>query len=921
MRLRGFLGALGGSEARSNRGSRLTRWPVGLAVFAAALLLYTLTLRPDVLPADSGEFQRVVPIAGVAHPPGYPLYVMLGWLFSRLPVGPSPAWRVNAFSALTAAGTLALVYATARRLSASTIGGLAAACTLGSATTFWATATKASIRPLTAFFAALALYALAEYRTRVLLVSSDHVFPEARRGDKDDGSAVGPGGRTDEDSAARIPDWPLMLLALSLSLGLTHHPSLAFPGLVFVMYAILLDRSLLRRPCRWVKPLLAVLPGLLVLGYLPLRGGPRLSTLSGFLDHILARGFRGDMFALSLLDRLVLLPTLLRFQFNLIALLGVGLGGVLLVVQDWRLAFLLLGSFAVHVAVTLTYDAPQTVEYAMPAYVSAALLVAVPFGHTGGLPSWLAELGSRRSRLRRGVGVVLLFVLALSLLGVVANLIAHVPSYWQLSRTHDTRTYVRTLFEGAPEDAVILANWHWFTPLRYAQVMDGERPDVRVEYVAPRGEPLAETWVKAIEAHIHTRPVVIARHFGPAYGKLAYELEPLGEAFLVRSEARHTIPSDMVEIGETLDSRVDLLGFRVATGEVRPARPLVVEVAWSPVEATGDVVGLFVQLIGPDGRLWSAAEDPSHAPRSLVPGDIVIDRVLVYPYLHAAPGDYTLVVGAYTSDGRLATPAGDDNVRLVTIRLRPAQTRPVTNHPLFVHFGGGPTLIGVDFEPREDGSVRTYLHWMGPGEPTRLSLAGKSDALVTHVLVPRLGSGEYATVAVDRPGVPSSLFAFGREGGRRWNLLFRGVVQLPELNPGERYVPFGDAVVLTQATGPTGELAPGAEIELRLHFLSQRPLLRDFIMSTSLTGVQADGAWAWRASHDTVPALGAVPTLKWIYGSAVLDPHRMTIPEDTLAVPVEGSLLIYDHFTQRSLPNLDEHLGPAVPLGTWRTAP
>jgi hypothetical protein len=66
--------------------------------------------------------------------------------------------------------------------------------------------------------------------------------------------------------------------------------------------------------------------------------------------------------------------------------------------------------------------------------------------------------------------------------------------------------------------------------------------------------------------------------------------------------------------------------------------------------------------------------------------------------------------------------------------------------------------------------------------------------------------------------------------------------------------------------------------------------------------------------------LGAIPTLKWIRGSMVLDPHRMAIPADASAVPVVSSFLIYDHFTQRLLPPLDERLDLAVELGTWDIA-
>jgi len=52
----------------------------GLAAFA----LYWRTLAPDVLVGDSGEFQFTGPILGIPHPTGYPLYTLLGYLWSLL---------------------------------------------------------------------------------------------------------------------------------------------------------------------------------------------------------------------------------------------------------------------------------------------------------------------------------------------------------------------------------------------------------------------------------------------------------------------------------------------------------------------------------------------------------------------------------------------------------------------------------------------------------------------------------------------------------------------------------------------------------------------------------------------------------------------------------------------------------------------
>ena len=82
------------------------------------LLLYTLTAGPSIVELfdDTLEFQLVVPTFGIAHPTGYPLYVITGGLFTRLlPMG-NWAWRVNLFSALCAATAVVLLFLLARRL-------------------------------------------------------------------------------------------------------------------------------------------------------------------------------------------------------------------------------------------------------------------------------------------------------------------------------------------------------------------------------------------------------------------------------------------------------------------------------------------------------------------------------------------------------------------------------------------------------------------------------------------------------------------------------------------------------------------------------------------------------------------------------------------------------------------------------------
>jgi hypothetical protein len=82
-------------------------------VFFATLFLYTWTLAPTVTLIDSGELTLAAHSLGVAHPPGFPLWVMLAHLVSLVPFG-TVASRVNFSSAVFAASasaTLTLIVA------------------------------------------------------------------------------------------------------------------------------------------------------------------------------------------------------------------------------------------------------------------------------------------------------------------------------------------------------------------------------------------------------------------------------------------------------------------------------------------------------------------------------------------------------------------------------------------------------------------------------------------------------------------------------------------------------------------------------------------------------------------------------------------------------------------------------------------
>ncbi len=84
----------------------------GLSAFA----LYVRTLAPGLLWGDSAEFQFAAWLGGFVHPTGYPLYLMLGWLWTHVLPWGDPAWRMNLFSALWGGVAVGLLYLVAVRM-------------------------------------------------------------------------------------------------------------------------------------------------------------------------------------------------------------------------------------------------------------------------------------------------------------------------------------------------------------------------------------------------------------------------------------------------------------------------------------------------------------------------------------------------------------------------------------------------------------------------------------------------------------------------------------------------------------------------------------------------------------------------------------------------------------------------------------
>jgi len=141
-------------------------------VFLASFLAYLKTMAPTASFWDCGEFIACSYILGVPHPPGTPLFILIGRIFSIIPLYGEIAARVNFISVLTSALTVWLCYLLIIKLVdywykaeptlwmkvGKYVGAVAGSLFLAFSTTFWSNAVEAEVYGASMFLMLLLLY-------------------------------------------------------------------------------------------------------------------------------------------------------------------------------------------------------------------------------------------------------------------------------------------------------------------------------------------------------------------------------------------------------------------------------------------------------------------------------------------------------------------------------------------------------------------------------------------------------------------------------------------------------------------------------------------------------------------------------------------------------------------------------------------
>lgn len=627
---------------------------IGVTIALAALGLYLVTLAPTVLDADAGEFQFVPWLPGIAHPPGYPLYTLIGWGWAHiLPFG-EVAWRMNLLSAVLAAAAVGLTYVVIKVIlnqtipktptSAQCVIAVIAAATFAVTPTFWSQAIIAEVYTLHALLVALILW---------LVLQAQH------------------------------RPWAGRVLAVTIGVAMTHHVTtiLLIPAVVVYLVSQL-ERPIVIKAQTVIQHGILVSVPLLLYLYIPLIAPATPyatltlsetqtlilydNTISGFLSHVTATAFTGDLQPAAVgIERLWLVWQLLLQQVGWPGIILAVVGLIRLWQGQQRGLTLLTGLiFLAVICFNLIYFIGDVFVLFIPAWLIVCIWLGVG---VLGLSHWLADrfvrqkIGSEdsvifqrmRQQLWRNAYQILtlgfpLFFFALPIFLGVTNL----AIVNQNETTQFRERWQEILTEPLPDSAILLSNdRNEIMPMWYYQYVENQRPDLLGLFPLITPDPTyAHISGVLDQALLSDRPVYLIK---PMAGlSLKANLTPEGTLF--RATPINLIPS--YENRQTLSDQtgaasLTLLGYDLSATIVQSDDPLEVSLYWQVDQDLEIDYTSYVHLITAEGAGLTQSD---HRPGGdFYPsshwqiGETVRDRHRLTVPANTPDGEYTLRVGMY----------------------------------------------------------------------------------------------------------------------------------------------------------------------------------------------------------------------------------------------------------------------------------
>jgi hypothetical protein len=905
--------ALAALEAATVTGEKQPLWVLPALLGLVTLALDLRTLLPSIGEADTLEFQVVAAKLGVAHPTGYPLYILLAKLFTWLPLN-NVAWRVNLSSAVFAAVAVAVLYRIVRRMTDRPVLSFLTALAFAFSHTFWSQSVIAEVYTLHNLLVAVILWLL------------------LREG------GVGKGGGT-EKAAVMAGRWQAVLFLIGLSL--TNHLTtvLLVPAAAL---ALVWDRPRLGVRGWLVAGGLFVL-GLAVYLYIPLRWPAlhdgRWMTPPEFVAYVTGRQFHGALRLAGWRDptRWRIVGRLLGEPFGWIGLGLAALGVVNLASRYRRALALTVVTFVAFLLYGLVYAVADIAVFLLPAHLVLAIWMGSGVTLLDGLLSSLPPLSASRAE-----GAIWRSALATAFaLMPLSRIWINLPA---VDRSRDPGVFAPggyawgqyVLSQELVEGGAILADPKKFAPLYYLQQVEGMRPDL--DMVLLGSEDLYQADLRRRLGAGQT--VYLARYLPHLEALYLRSVGPLAEVHGEPPDAtRGTFSGLHPAAGDALggfEVGIDLLGADVEEDPLGRALHHVT-LHWQAETAVEQNLVVGLRLVDADGDVRWRGEGgrpvnglyPTNAWR---PGVPVSDYHEVAIPAWLPPGPYVLEVGLFAPFGHRDAGADEDSTAWLSLQRLdvepPSDPEPLSEQVLY-GLGDGVWLTGFD-APNEITAGAPFvvdLAWRGVGEEERVQLwwaalpglpgadsrAGEARFDLTegmlrsrHTIAAPTRAGGYAL----RVGLGDgeTVAPRARCGWLTAPESSCSLIEVQVLSKEAGLASFGERILLLDAVAPQDRALPGDVVQVTLRWRGLRAMATDYTVFVHLVG--PDGRL--HGQTDSWPVEGTFPTSQWVPGREISDPYAVRLEADAPPGTYRVEVGLYDLATMERLQIMD---GAGKPIG------
>jgi len=475
------------------------------AAFAIPALVYLTSASVEPASWDTAELQGVPYILGIAHPTGFPLYVLLGYVWSHAVPVASVAWRMNAMTGIAMAAASAAAFLVALEFGASVPVALLATLWFAFTQNVWAHGARAEAQVVAVACCAFAIYA----------------FLRWMRGARD--------------------RWFLTAFALA-GLGMAAHPNALWVLPAFAVGAVVARR---RPPLKTVAASAALVVGALLLYlYLPLRsayvvahrldpaailpgaGGGIFwnyndpSTLHGSIVELTGSDFSTPGYFLASFnpvhwkDAVVAFADGLRLQYDPTMLLVVFAGLVAAAGRDWRRTLVL----CIACTAALIFSAIYPNEGDVGRYRLLASWIAVPL------------IGALTPPARGRFELLAHALLIVYLAAGAAVAFEHQRVFFRHAPHEGGRWVIDAVRPHVGPGSVLVTGWLDATSLAYGAYVDGSLPGRIIVSDDRLDVPLYRSWARRLPVFVLVDP----HNVGVLPGAVDYAtLDPYHELYAV----------------------------------------------------------------------------------------------------------------------------------------------------------------------------------------------------------------------------------------------------------------------------------------------------------------------------------------------------------------------------------------------------